>query len=147
MWYFYGIAFAAGIANAVEPGQNATLARVTGQPVLAGLVCFLLAILTFIVAMAVTGRLTMPGRAALARTPWWTWPGGILGTGVVMAQLYLAESLGAAPFLGLVVTGGVITSILLDHFGLVGFDTHQAGRWRIVGGLLMVAGVTLVALS
>jgi len=66
---------------------------------------------------------------------------------VVVAQLYLAESLGAAPFLGLVVTGGVIASILLDHFGLVGFKTHRASRWRILGGALMVAGVTLVALS
>ncbi len=146
MWYLYGLTLLAGIANAIEPGQNATLAKATGHPVLAGLVCFLMALVIFIVAIVVMGEREMPSRRAFARTPWWAWPGGILGAAVVVAQLYLAESLGAAPFLGLVVTGGVIASIVLDHFGLVGFKTHRASRWRILGGVLMVLGVTLVAL-
>ncbi|MBE7196553.1 MAG: DMT family transporter [Parafilimonas terrae] len=147
MWYLYGIALLAGVANAIEPGQNATLSRMSGQPILAGIVCFALALLSFLIAMLVTGQRSLPGRATLAQVPWWAWPGGVLGAAVVLAQLYLAESLGAAPFLGLVVTGGVITSILLDHFGLVGFKTHRASRWRVLGGALMVVGVTLVALS
>jgi transporter family-2 protein len=147
MWYLYGIALLAGVANAIEPGQNATLSRMTGQPIIAGIVCFTLAVVSFLVAMVVTGQRSLPSRATLAGVPWWAWPGGALGAAVVVAQLYLAESLGAAPFLGLVVTGGVIASILLDHFGLVGFKTHRASRWRILGGAMMVAGVTLVALS
>lgn len=145
MWYLYGFTLLAGIANAVEPGQNATLARVSGHPLLAGLVCFLLALVIFLAAILVAGR-RMPTRRSFAEVPWWAWFGGVLGAAVVVAQLYLAESLGAAPFLGLVVTGGVVASIVLDHFGLVGFDTHRASRWRILGGVLMVAGVTLVAM-
>jgi transporter family-2 protein len=146
MWYLYGLTLLAGVANAIEPGQNATLAKVTGHPILAGLVCFLSALVIFIAAIAFAERRAPPNRQTLAQTPWWAWPGGALGAAVVLAQLYLAESLGAAPFLGLVVTGGVITSILLDHYGLVGFARHPAGRWRILGGLMMVTGVTLVAL-
>ncbi len=146
MWYLYAFTLLAGIANAIEPGQNATLAKVTGQPLLAGALCFLVALLTFLVGLLVMRGRGLPRRGSFARVPWWAWPGGALGAGVVVAQLYLAESLGAAPFLGLVVTGGVVTSILLDHFGLVGFAVHRAGRGRIAGGLLMVAGVTLVAL-
>lgn len=145
MWYLYGITLLAGVANAVEPGQNATLAKVSGHPLLAGLVCFLLALTIFLIAIIVVGR-RIPGRQSFKEIPWWAWFGGALGAAVVVAQLYLAESLGAAPFLGLVVTGGVVASIVLDHFGLVGFDTHRASRWRILGGVLMVAGVTLVAL-
>ncbi len=145
MWYLYGITLLAGVANAIEPGQNATLAKVSGHPLLAGLVCFLLALVIFLIAILVAER-RIPGRRSFAEIPWWAWFGGGLGAAVVVAQLYLAESLGAAPFLGLVVTGGVVASIVLDHFGLVGFDTHRASRWRILGGVLMVAGVTLVAL-
>lgn len=145
MWYLYGIALLAGVANAIEPGQNATLARTTGQPILAGLVCFGLALVIFLGGILIAGKAGRPGGGDLARIPWWAWPGGILGAAVVLAQLYLAESLGAAPFLGLVVTGGVVMSIILDHFGLVGFAKHPASRWRILGGVLMVAGVTLVA--
>ena len=43
------------------------------------------------------------------------------------------------------ITAGVVGSIILDHHGLVGFARHRAGRWRILGGALMVAGVALVA--
>lgn len=146
MWYLYGLVLLAGVANAVEPGQNATLAKATGQHLMAGMLCFAVALLCFLAGLAVVGRRGKGGGGAMARVPWWSWPGGVLGAAVVVAQLYLAESLGAAPFLGLVVTGGVVASIILDHFGLVGFERHPAGRWRIAGGLLMVAGVTLVAL-
>jgi len=44
------------------------------------------------------------------------------------------------------VTAGVVTSILLDNFGWVGFERHPASLWRILGGCLMVGGVALVAL-
>lgn len=104
MWYLYGIALLAGVANAVEPGQNATLAKATGQHLLAGLLCFVTALLCFLVGLAfLEGRGGSEGR--FARVPWWAWPGGVLGAAIVVAQLNLAESLGAAPFLGLVVTG------------------------------------------
>ncbi|GJD46624.1 hypothetical protein AFCDBAGC_4507 [Methylobacterium cerastii] len=145
MWYLYGIALLAGVANAIEPGQNATLAKVTGQPMLAGLFCFGLAMLCLIGAMVVTGRLDRPSAEKVASVSWWAWPGGILGAAVVLAQLYVAQSVGAAPFLGCVITAGVVGSIALDHYGLVGFDRRRASPWRIAGGVLMVGGVALVA--
>lgn len=49
-------------------------------------------------------------------------------------------------FVGTLVTAGVVISILLDHDGWVGFDVHPADPWRIAGGVLMIAGVALVAL-
>ena len=145
MWYLYGIALLAGVANAIEPGQNATLAKVTGQPMLAGIFCFGLSIVCFLGTMIVVRlRGTSPTDAATP-VPWWAWPGGILGAAVVLAQLYVSEKVGAAPFLGCVITAGVVGSIALDHYGLVGFERHRAGFWRIAGGVLMVAGVALVA--
>ncbi len=144
-WYLYGIALVAGVANAIEPGQNATLAKVTGQPMLAGLFCFGLAIACFLAAMAVARLRGRSQAEAATPVPWWAWPGGVLGAAVVLAQLYISEKVGAAPFLGCVITAGVVGSIILDHHGLVGFARHRAGRWRILGGALMVAGVALVA--
>jgi transporter family-2 protein len=145
MWYLYGIALLAGVANAIEPGQNATLAKVTGQPMLAGLFCFALSIVCFLGAMIIVRLRGRSGADAPSSAPWWAWPGGVLGAAVVLAQLYVSEQVGAAPFLGCVITAGVIGAILLDHFGLVGFERHRAGRWRVLGGVLMVAGVALVA--
>ncbi len=145
MWYLYLVAVAAGIANAIEPGQNATLAKGLGNPMLAGLVCFSLSLAIFAASLFVR-RGGWPEADAIKSVPWWAWAGGVLGAVIVLAQLTVSEPIGAAAFLACVVTAGVIGSVLLDHFGLVGFERHPAGRYRVVGSGLMILGVALVAL-
>jgi transporter family-2 protein len=146
MWYLYGLALLAGIANAVQGGTNATLAKTLGQPFAAGLVVALGTGATLLLTGLALGRLHLPALAQAAQVPAWAWFGGCLGALVVLSQFFAAQAIGAAPFLAILVTAGVATSILLDHFGWIGFTVHAASLWRIVGGLLMVAGVTLVAL-
>jgi transporter family-2 protein len=50
-----------------------------------------------------------------------------------------------ATLTALVVTGQLICSIVLAHFGWVGFAEHAEGMGRVVGCLLMVAGFFLIA--
>ncbi|MCJ2072523.1 DMT family transporter [Methylobacterium sp. J-030] len=145
MIFLYGVALLAGLASAVEPGQNAGLAKSLGRPLLAGVVSLLVSIATIAMVMLVVGQGGIPGLDRLEQVPWWAWLGGLMSAGLTAAQLYLSKAIGAATFLGLIVTAGVITSILLDHFGLVGFKVHPAGLWRILGGALMIGGVGLVA--
>jgi bacterial/archaeal transporter family-2 protein len=147
MWILYAAVLVAGIANAIQPGMNGTLAKALPQPLTAGLAVGATTALTILTVCLVTGRLAWPSGAELARVPWWAWGGGILGGGIVTAQLLVARQIGAAPFLGILVTAGVVTSILLDHFGWVGFEAHPASLWRLLGGALMIAGVALVALA
>ena len=145
MLFLYGFALLAGLASAVAPGQNATLAKSFARPLLAGVVSLLVSIATIGMIVLATGQFGLPGADRLAEVPWWAWFGGLMSAGLMMAQLFIARKIGAATFLGLIVTAGVITSILLDHFGLVGFKVHPASLWRILGGALMIGGVGLVA--
>jgi transporter family-2 protein len=145
MLFLYGIALLAGLASAVEPSQNAALAKSLARPLLAGVVSLAVSIGAIVVIMLVTGRYGLPGMDRLAQVPWWAWLGGLMSAVLAAAQLYLSKEIGAATFLGLIVTAGVVTSILLDHFGLVGFKVHPAGLWRLLGGALMIGGVGLVA--
>ena len=78
--------------------------------------------------------------------PLWAWFGGVVGALLILSQLFVAQQIGAAPYLGLLITAGVITSILLDHFGWIGFEQHPLTLWRALGGVLMVGGIALVAL-
>lgn len=146
MWYLYGFVLLAGIANAIQPGQNGTLAKSFPQPLTAGLVVGAGTLLSVLTLGLVTGRLELPSYEQAAQVPWWAWFGGVLGGGIVVTQLLIARQIGAGTFLGLIVTAGVVTSILLDHFGWAGFDVHPASLWRILGGLLMICGVALVAI-
>ncbi|MBE7246954.1 MAG: DMT family transporter [Actinomycetospora chiangmaiensis] len=145
MIFLYGVALLAGLASAVEPGQNAGLAKSLARPLLAGVISLLVSIATIAVIMIVSGQFGLPAMDRLAQVPWWAWLGGLMSAALTAAQLYISKAIGAATFLGLIVTAGVVTSILLDHFGLVGFKVHPASLWRVLGGALMIGGVGLVA--
>jgi bacterial/archaeal transporter family-2 protein len=145
MWFLYALTIAAGLANAIQPGQNATLAKSLGLPVTAGLITLLVSTLALLVGGFATGKLVWPTAQQVVAVPWWAWAGGLLSVLLILAQLYASPAIGAASFLGIIVTVGVCASIVLDHFGLIGFPEHPASLWRILGAVLMVAGVGLVA--
>ena len=58
----------------------------------------------------------------------------------MLSQLFVAQSLGSAVFIGIVVTSSVVMSLGLDHYGLVGFEVHRVNWGRVAGAVLMVAG-------
>lgn len=145
MWFSYGFAVLAGVANALQSGANATLAKSLGQPFAASLVVVLVSFAGLLTAGLVSGQLAWPGMDKFGEAPWWAFVGGLLGACLLLSQLFVAQHLGAGVFLGLTVTAAVVTSLVLDHWGLMGFREHPAGLWRIVGGALMIAGLGLVA--
>ncbi len=81
----------------------------------------------------------------LAEVPWWGWIGGVISALYIVSMLVAPGQLGAGLFTGLTVTAAVLTSIALDHWGLVGFPVHAAGAGRLIGAALMVAGLVCVA--
>jgi transporter family-2 protein len=146
MWYLYGLTILAGLANAVQPGQNATLSKSLGLPITAALLTLLISTAALLVGGLALGKLEMPSGQQLVQVPWWAWLGGFLSILLILAQLYASPSIGAASFLGIIVTVGVAASIVLDNYGWVGFAVHPASLWRILGAVLMAAGVGMVAL-
>ncbi|MGU3361865.1 DMT family transporter [Methylobacterium sp. M6A4_1b] len=146
MWFLYGFALLAGIANAVQSGVNATLSKNLTQPFAAGIVVSLAGGVTLLLIGLVLGRFALPSLGDIRAVPLWAWFGGVVGAFLILSQLFVAQQIGAAPYLGLLITAGVITSILLDHFGWIGFEQHPLTIWRALGGVLMVGGIALVAL-
>ncbi|GJD70496.1 hypothetical protein MMMDOFMJ_3445 [Methylobacterium gnaphalii] len=127
--------------------MTGALAKGFPQPLTGGIIIGISTALTILVVGLVFGRVAWPIFEDAARIPWWAWLGGVLGGGIIACQLLIAQQVGAASFFGVIVTAGVVTSIALDHFGWIGFEQHSATFWRIAGGMLMIGGVTLVALS
>lgn len=146
MIVLYAFALVAGIANAFQAGTNSTLAKASTQPFLAALLVVGISALGLAAAGLASGRLAWPPSGALASVPWWAWIGGFLSALLLMSQLFVAEAIGAGPFLGIIVVAGTVTSLLIDNYGWVGFKVHELNAGRIVGAVLMSLGVLLVAL-
>jgi bacterial/archaeal transporter family-2 protein len=145
MWLFYAFAGVAGMLNAFQSGANATLSKTLEQPFLAALIILGVSATAFLGIGAVTGHLAWPEPEKWGRVPWWAWIGGLLGSSVLASHLFVAHQIGAGPYMGITVTAAVVVSLVLDHFGLVGFEEHPANLWRIFGAGLMIAGVGLIA--
>jgi bacterial/archaeal transporter family-2 protein len=133
-WILLPVALAAGVVLPVQFGVNSQLRTFVGGPLAVGAVALGVA--------ALVVQRSLPGSVASA--PWWAWTGGLLGALFVLASIILTPRLGAATTIGLILTGQVLASIVIDHFGLIRVPVHEASFPRIIGALLIVAGVVMV---
>lgn len=142
IWLMGALSFFVGALNTVQSGSNAALGKTLGQPILAALVVTLVNLLTYLAASAVLG-IGWP-KAPLGAVPWWAWLGGVFGGLYVLCAIFFADKLGAGIFTGLTLTAGIVASVLLDHYGLVGFPQHTANWQRLAGAAIMIAGLAVV---
>jgi len=137
------IAFLVGTLITVQVGANTRLKEAFGEALPAVIVSSSLGVL-ILAAVALIGRSSWPSAATLAGVPWWGWLGGALGAVYAIATVLLARTLGAATLIALVVTGQLVCSVVLDHFGAVGFSEHAVSVGRIAGCLLLIGGTVLI---
>ena len=143
IWLLVIVALSIGMLLPLQGGVNAQLRLWVPHPVIAALISFFVGTLTLLLA-SVVFRSSFVGGSRLGSAPWWVWMGGILGANYVLMAIILAPRLGAATLIGLTVTGQMISSVVLDHFGLIGFPLHPVSLGRIVGAALLLAGVILI---
>jgi transporter family-2 protein len=137
------IALLAGAGLALQVGLNTVLKNRVGHPIHAAFISFGTGTLALaVMAWFVRSDLAPPSH--MARGPWWMWLGGLVGTVYVASSAALAYRIGSAGWLGLIITGQILASLFLDHFGLVGFDAHPVNGYRLAGAALLLLGVFLV---
>jgi transporter family-2 protein len=140
---FLALALAAGVMLPVQFSVNAQLRRSLGGPILAATVSFLVGTLALI-AVALVARESLPSGSRIAHAPWWAWVGGFLGAFYVAVSIVVIPRVGAATTVALVVTGQMISALVLDQFGFLNVPVHKASVLRLLGTALVVAGVVLI---
>ena len=140
----FGAMLVAVLIGAVLPLQgliNARLGTHIGGPVVAAFVSFL-------VGTAMLGAYLLATRTPILlqgslKLPAWVWAGGVFGAIYVACFTLLVPRIGAAGMICLAVLGQVTASLLLDQFGILQAP-KPVDTVRIVGALLVLAGVVLV---
>ena len=138
------LALAAGALIALQFAVNAALRGFLGGSALfATLVSYGVGTLASLGCLLVM-RPALPAWSRIAAAPVWAWTGGANGVGYVTASVLLAPKLGATRLIVLVVAGQLLASVILDHFGLIGYAVRPFNGWRALGCVLLVAAVLII---
>jgi transporter family-2 protein len=122
IWIYPFIIFG-GMLQAFGAPMNAQLKTSLQNTWLASTISFGLVTIFFIAAFAVMPR-PLPTADGLKAMPWWAPVGGLVGAVAVYAGLVLVQKVGAGPYTGLTITAALITSLVIDHFGLFNMEVH-----------------------
>ncbi len=75
---------------------------------------------------------------------WYYLTGGVLGAAYVTTVLVTVRELGAGPVVAATIAGQLSASVVLDQFGLLGLPKDPITVGKVVGVVLLAAGVYLV---
>ena len=143
IWPYLAFGFAAGAMLPIQFGINAQLASWVDSPLRATLVSFFVGTLALAIVMLVAAR-DWPPLSRVESAPWWVWVGGLLGAFYVLGSVVAAPKLGAATLVAVILAGQAVASLLVDHFGWVGFEENPVTLGRLAGVALVAIGVALV---
>jgi len=140
---FAVLALVAGVAVAFQGATNQGLLKAAG-------IGPALLVNTVIVLAGATGLWFATGAQTTffpAGASWTLYLGGLFGFIVIVAAVLVFPRLGAAYAIALMVCGQCLAAMIIDHYGLMGMETSPATPQRVLGVVLVMAGVVVFRLA
>lgn len=137
------IAFLCGTLIPVHAGMNAALSRGIGNPIFATIFSFCVSFICLIGLLSIL-RPNTPSMISLSTTPAWAWLAGVVGIIYVIGTMIIAPKLGASTFIATVIAGQMTMALIIDHFGLLGFEDKSINLERLVGIIFVIVGVIII---
>ncbi len=136
-------ALAAGMMIPTQGAVNSRLAVYVENPLLSAFISFAVGTIALffcaLFAGAPLGNLILAKNAPLV-----LWIGGLLGAFFVTTAILAVPRLGVAVTFSLMIAGQMAMTLILDQFGLFDLPVKEINPARIIGALLIVAGVILI---
>jgi transporter family-2 protein len=143
----YILMFSSLFIGAILPVQavlNTKLGKQTGGPLISSLLSFLVGLICLFIINLFANYTALSHMKLLSVSPWYIWMGGLLGAIYVSCIIFVNQQQGVALTFALVVAGQIFISLLIDHFGLLGSIVRPVSIPKIIGALLIVAGLVLI---
>lgn len=131
-----------GTVLAFQAGANAQLSKAMGNPYSATAVQLAVGAGLLLAATVLTGSFGALGR--LAGAPWWHAVGGLASALYVLSTIVLFPRIGAIVTVGLLITGQMLMSLILDGFGLLGVPRQDPDLGTMLGTVSVLAGVAAI---
>ncbi|MBC3247077.1 DMT family transporter [Pseudomonas fluorescens] len=140
---YYLLAVCAGLGITLQTTLNGQLAKgVGGDSVAAALFSFTAGAVCLGVFSLMRGGI-VASLAAIPAQPWWSLLGGLLGAGALLSYVVLAPKIGLSALLGLAIAGQIFSSLVIDHFGLMGASERPVSLVKLAGSMVMLAGLAI----
>jgi transporter family-2 protein len=139
---FVVVAIFIGTLMPLQAGLNAELSRTLRHPFLGAFLSLFIGALLVSFFVIFHGGLQELKR--LPETPPHLFLGGILGALFVGSSLFLIPRMGATTMVGAFITGQLLGSVIIDHFGFLGLSPQPLNISRLMGVFLLFAGLFLV---
>lgn len=138
------VGLAAGCLLGIQPSVNGSLGANVKHPLQAALISFGSGTAVLLLLTIVGGNFPPVFTSPALRLPWWVWTGGSIGVILVTTSLIFVPRVGSLPWFAAVMTGQTVAAIILDHYGLLGNPKSTASPLRILGAMLLIAGVLAI---
>lgn len=142
----YGLVLLAVIIGTMMPvqaGLNAELTRILKHPYLGAFISLTSGAIAVLILVISKGIGTSELKR-MSEVPPHLFLGGILGAVFVGSSLFLIPKMGATPMIAAFITGQLVGSVLIDHYGLLGLTPTPLSATRVLGVFLLFAGLFLV---
>ncbi|SKA78393.1 DMT family transporter [Pantoea ananatis] len=141
---YYVLAFAAGLGITLQTTLNSQLAKgLEGDPVTAALFSFTAVALSLGVYSLLRGGV-FTALAAIPSQPLWSLASGQIGACALFSYVVLAPKIGFSAPLGLAIVGQLLSSQVIDHFGLLGTIRQPVSLIKMGGVLVMLTGLGIM---
>ncbi|MCU0431990.1 MAG: DMT family transporter [Bacteroidia bacterium] len=137
------IAVLAGAVLPLQAGLNSKMGQIVQSPVISSFISFVTGAAALLVYMLMA-RVPLANLANARTAPVFFWVAGLLGAFYVTSVIMLVPRLGTALTFGLIIGGQMLVSLAFDHFGLLGAPVQPLSFMRVLGVVLLVAGVVLI---
>lgn len=140
------LALLAGLGIPIMAALNAALGARLGSTAAAAVILFLVAFVAAGLFLAFSGK--VPSAARLPGSSFiYLYAGGLFVAFYVLSITWLVPRFGVGNAVFFVLLGQMVSTALIDHFGLLGAPRIPLSTYRVLGILLIVAGIFMAVRS
>lgn len=143
-WETIGILL--GMCNATQTAINGHLGESIHSPIQATFISFVIGTLTLLILTLIKDRSLGIYQGLTSGQPWWVWTSGLFGSLFILGNTFLSPKIGTGLTVSIVLFGQIAGSLLIEKFGWLDAQQKPISFVKMIGLVVMLAGVVLIKL-
>ena len=140
---YFMLALVTGALIPIQAATNAAFSKSVTNPLVTGIMVFVVGFFGMLI-LSFTMRMSWPSVHQLASAPTYSYSGGLIVATYVVMITVLVPRIGVGTEISVIVTGQILCAVAIDHFGFFGVEVRSINTSRLMGMLMMIAGIYFV---